>query len=59
MTRRVVTETDIIEALSGQFSEVEILRSVNRLKRQGVLTVSQEGIRLEHAVIAPESKPMN
>lgn len=57
MKRLTQTETDIIDALNDQFTEVEILRSVNRLKRQGILSVSKEGIRLlQHVPIAPESK---
>jgi hypothetical protein len=57
MKRLTQTETDIIDALNDQFTEVEILRSVNRLKRQGILSVSKEGIRLlQHVAIAPESK---
>lgn len=54
LTRLMTTERDILEALGDQFTEVEILRSVNRLKRQGILCVSKEGIRLlQDVVIAP------
>ncbi len=57
MKRLIQTETDIIDALNDQFTEVEILRSVNRLKRQGILAVTKEGIRLlQYVAIAPESK---
>jgi hypothetical protein len=48
----MTTERDILKELGDQFTEEEILSSVNRLTRQGILGVSKEGIRLLQPVVS-------
>ena len=48
----MTTERDILKELGDQFTEEEILRSVNRLTRQGILGASKDGIRLLQPVVS-------
>jgi hypothetical protein len=52
LKRLMTTERDILKELGDQFTEEEILSSVNRLTRQGILGVSKEGIRLLQPVVS-------